>query len=170
MKRIVMSVVIVVTSAAPAFAASFSWTIRSVSAATSHADSHDVNGFDLFGSWAFDDIGANVHLGGMIEQYTAAIDDRLSISRSNGATSLLSILKATLDDSEFLPTWAPVVALGLGGGLAFDEADFSSPTLHLFGGDSGSTVRTPEPGTLALVGLGVALSALRRRVGQKAAK
>jgi len=167
MKRIVVSLAIVLI-AAPAYATPFTWTIGGVAAAGRHT-----NGFDDFGPWRFNDITANVHLSGFTEQFTTTLDDRLSLRGWNaGATFQLPLLKGTLGDPDFLSLWGPVLALGLRRGLTFDDPRITNPRFRLFDADTGDTVQTnsvPEPGTLALIGLGIALVAARKRAGRRTA-
>jgi hypothetical protein len=166
MKRIVVSLAIVLI-AAPAYATPFTWTIGGVAAA-----GHHTHGFDDFGPWRFNDITANVHLSGFIEQFTTTLDDRLSLRGGNaGATFQLPLLKGTLGNPDFLSLWGPLLALGSRRGLTFDHPGILNSPFHPFDADTGSvtaqTNAVPEPGTLALVGLGIAVAAARKRARRR---
>jgi hypothetical protein len=176
MKRIfALLAIVLLSSAIPAYAIPFTWTISGVAGAGSHADAAtnisglayvlrltvdsaapDVNGFNDFGQWGFGNIAAEVDITGLgthplgnftfIEQFTTATDDRLSIrGPGGGATFQLLIPKGTLGDPDFLTLWGPVLTLGTGLGLTVDDPGVPNAPFHLVDADNGDITVQTNP-------------------------
>jgi len=139
----------------------------------------DQNGFNDFGTYG--NLSAEIEIATLgtrtlgdfafIEQFTTADSDRLRIRGPDGGVeSVLRIPIGTLGDPDSLTVWGPVETLGIGalGALKIDDPGIPNPSFQLVDLDTPgspitvSTSTVPEPGTLTLLGVGGALTALRR--------
>jgi len=138
----------------------------------------DGNSFADFGTWSqlvasidIDTLGTRA-LGNFtfIEQFSSATSDRLRIRGPNGGPeSVLQLPLGTIGDPDFLSLWGPVLTLGVGGNLTVSDPGIPNAPFQLFDADTAAspirvqTTEVPEPATLALVGIGLGLAAIRRR-------
>jgi hypothetical protein len=144
---------------------------------TTDSNAPDQDGFNDFGTFGFNNIAAEIDIDTLgtrplgnftfIEQFNSANDDDLRIRGNNGgAEFVLHIPHGTIGDPDFLNLWGPVLTLGTGTGLVVDDPGQPNAPFHLVDADNGDiSVQTnpvPEPGTLALIGVGLAAAAVRR--------
>jgi PEP-CTERM motif len=145
---------------------------------TTDSNAPDQNAFNDFGTYGFNNIAAEIDIAGFathtlgnftfVEQFTSATSDRLRIRGPNGgAESVLQIPLGTLGDPDFLSLWGPVKTTGASGLFTVDDPGIPNAPFHLVDADNGDitvqTTEVPEPATLALIGLGAAVAAVRAR-------
>lgn len=145
---------------------------------TTDSAAPDQNSFNDFGT--FGNVPAEIEIETLgtrtlgnfafIEQFTSATSDRLRVRGPNGgAESVLQIPLGILGDPDFLSVFGPVQTLGVGSMFKITDPGIPNPPFEIIDLDNAtsritvSTTQVPEPTTIALLGVGLAVTAIRSR-------